>query len=101
MTNDRPESSPDSPMNTLASTEHSTEPLGLKRRHFMGTALALDAAALLAACGGGGGGGDSGAGSGSGSSSGSSSASGSGSSSSSGSSSGSGFPGSTLAIFIK
>jgi sugar lactone lactonase YvrE len=30
------------------------EPLGLKRRHFMGTALALDAAALLAACNGGG-----------------------------------------------
>ncbi len=53
------------------------EPLGLKRRHFMGTALALDAAALLAACGGGGGGGDAAAGSGSGSGSGSSSGSGS------------------------
>ena len=47
------------------------EPLGLKRRHFMGTALALDAAALLAACGGGGGGGDAATGSGSGSRSGS------------------------------
>ncbi|MEY2661375.1 MAG: hypothetical protein RLZZ123_2547 [Pseudomonadota bacterium] len=68
---------------------HTPEPLGLKRRHFMGTALALDAAVLLAACGGGGGGGDSGAGSGSGSSSGSasSSASSSGSASSSASSS--------------
>ncbi|MEY2620492.1 MAG: hypothetical protein RIT26_312 [Pseudomonadota bacterium] len=32
------------------------ETSGLKRRHFMGTAIALDAAALLAACGGGGGG---------------------------------------------
>jgi sugar lactone lactonase YvrE len=70
---------------------HTPEPQGLKRRHFMGTALALDAAALLAACGGGGGdsGGTNMGGSGSGSSSGSSSASGSGSSSSSASSSGS------------
>ncbi|MEY2658996.1 MAG: Virginiamycin lyase [Pseudomonadota bacterium] len=74
------------------SQHNPTEPLGLKRRHFMGTALALDAAALLAACGGGGGGGDAaGSGSGSGSASGSSSASSSssGTSSSSGSSSGS------------
>ena len=88
MTNKRPESSPDSPVNTPASTEHSTEPLGLKRRHFMGAALALDAAALLAACGGGGGG-DSGntSGSCSGSSSASSSGSSSGSSSASGSAS--------------
>ena len=68
-----------------------TEPMGLKRRHFMGTALALDAAALLAACGGGRGGGGTGSSgmSGSGSVSGSSSGSGSSSSSGSGSSSGS------------
>lgn len=65
---------------------HPTEPMGLKRRHFMGTALALDAAALLAACGGGGGG-DSGSTNTSGSSSGSSSASSSASSSSSSSAS--------------
>ncbi len=78
-----------------APSGHTPEPLGLKRRHFMGTALALDAAALLAACGGGGGGGDSGStntsgsssSSGSGSSSASSSASSSGSSSSSSSAS--------------
>ena len=70
------------------------EPQGLKRRHFMGTALALDAAALLAACGGGGVGvgDDSGAGSGSGSSSGSGSASSSSSASSSGSGRGSAAP---------
>jgi sugar lactone lactonase YvrE len=75
-------------------TAHPTEPMGLKRRHFMGTALALDAAALLAACGGGGG--DSGStntsGSSSGSGSASSSASGSASSSASGSGSGSASP---------
>ena len=38
---------------TLADAAAPVTPQGLKRRHFMGTALALDAAALLAACGGG------------------------------------------------
>ncbi|MEY2661380.1 MAG: hypothetical protein RLZZ123_2552 [Pseudomonadota bacterium] len=74
---------------SAAPSGHTPEPLGLKRRHFMGTALALDAAALLAACGGGGGGGDSGSTNTSGSSSGSSSTSSSTSSSASSSSSGS------------
>ncbi len=58
-----PESSagkPDHCAKTPAQGANFTEPLGLKRRHFMGSALALDAAALLAACGGGGGGGSGG-----------------------------------------
>ncbi|MEY2659166.1 MAG: hypothetical protein RLZZ123_338 [Pseudomonadota bacterium] len=41
---------------TMAQAANPNEPQGLKRRHFMGAVLALDAAALLAACGGGGGG---------------------------------------------
>ncbi len=98
MSKHRPKPNPGHTANTahpsiqpVSASHHPTEPPGLKRRHFMGTALALDAAALLAACGGGGGGGDSGgtgmSGSGSGSGSGSASGSSSASSSSSGSSS--------------
>ncbi len=51
MTQHRPQ---DCSSHNVAQPTDPKEPLGLKRRHFMGTALALDAAALLAACNGGG-----------------------------------------------
>ena len=60
MSKHRPKPNPGHTVNTahpsiqpVSASHPPTEPQGLKRRHFMGTALALDAAALLAACGGG------------------------------------------------